>query len=137
MKLRSHRPREEPDIILVNFIDVLLMLLIFFIITTTFDRQSELGIRLPQASAEATSEEKGLEISIDAQGRYFVNGEALPDQRIETLKDAMQKAIAGGRKPPLTISADGRAQHQFVVGAMDAAAQLGFERLSIQTRQGP
>jgi biopolymer transport protein ExbD len=126
---------------LVSFIDVVLMLLIFFILTTTFDRQTELGIELPEASAEQASEEKAIEIAVDAQGRYFLNGKPVaydrPETATEILRDALRQAIGPGKRPPLTISADGKTPHQAVVTAMDAANQEGFERLAIVTRYSP
>jgi biopolymer transport protein ExbD len=122
---------------LVSFIDVVLMLLIFFILTTTFDRQAELGIELPQANAEKASEEKALNIVVDAQGRYVVGDRALGHAPVETLREALRQAMGSGNRPPLTISADGRTPHQAVVTAMDAASQEGFEHLAIVTRHNP
>jgi biopolymer transport protein ExbD len=137
MRLKSGRPREEPDIMLVSFIDVVLMLLIFFILTTTFDRSAELGIELPEASAQKPAQEQALEIAVNAQGHYFLNGKPLRDDRPETVREALHQAIGSGKKPALTISADRMTPHHAVVTAMDAASQEGFEHLAIVTRHSP
>lgn len=135
MNLRPHR-REEANIDLTPLIDVVFLLLIFFMVTTTFNREAELKIELPEASAKPEQQQQDiLEIVIDADGRYFVNRQAVINTQIETLKRALQEAADGRTNPPLVITADARTHYQAVITAMDAAAQLGFTRLAITTKQ--
>jgi biopolymer transport protein ExbD len=132
------RPRrqEEPDINLTPLIDVVFLLLIFFMVSTTFRKEADLKVNLPESS-EAVSpvEREQLTITIDAEGRYAVNGEALVDTRLETLKSAISGAAGARRDLPLVIRADGNTPHQAVVKAMDAAGQSGFRQLGIATIQ--
>lgn len=134
MKLRSQGV-EDPDVNLTPLIDVVFLLLIFFMVSTTFDKESELSIELPDASGEVV-ERKTLqvEVSIDADGNYAINNERIINSQISTLKAAIAKVAGDKRDMPLIISADGRASHQSVVAAMDAARQLGFSRLTFATR---
>jgi len=134
MKLRASN-RAEPEINLTSLIDVVLLLLVFFMITTSFVRESELAIRLPESSGElpATTEEKELEITVMASGRYLVNGRALVDSRPMTLKSAVRQVMPEVSGKRVTISADAQASHQSVVTAMDVSGQLGFVEISIAT----
>ncbi|MEZ5584558.1 MAG: biopolymer transporter ExbD [Candidatus Competibacteraceae bacterium] len=132
MNLRPRR-RQEPDINLTPLIDVVFLLLIFFMVSTTFRKETELNIDLPEAEqAPVTTEDKGkLEIGIDEQGRYFINGKALADERRETLQGALMEAVGDERELPLVISADAKTPHQAVVTAMDVAGKIGIKQLSI------
>ncbi len=135
----SPKRDKELELNLTPLIDVVFLLLIFFMVSTTFDREAELSIELPEASGEeARQEPQTIEISIDGQGRYFINQRKLKDDRIETLKRGIRevRAQAGDSKiePKLIISADGRTPHQAVVRAMDAARQLGLVHLTFATR---
>ena len=133
MTLRRTR-RESMDINLTPLIDVVFLLLIFFMVSTTFDRQSELSIELPQSSADASpATDSKLTVSIDAQGRFFVNGVKLINTQLETLKRAMSDALDGTKDEPVVIHADAGTQHQSVVQVMDAARQLGLVRLRFPT----
>ena len=135
MNLRPHRRREEPDVNLTPLIDVVFLLLIFFMVSTTFTQESEISIELPQASGETSQEEKRtIDISIDAQGRYFVNQQQLINTQLATLKRAMQQQAGGLKSPKLIISADRRTPHEAVVRAMDAARQLGYVHLTFATQ---
>lgn len=135
MNLRPNRRREEPDVNLTPLIDVVFLLLIFFMVSTTFTQESEISIELPQASGETSKEEKRLvEISIDAQGRYFVNQQQLINTQLATLKRAMQQQAGTRKSPKLIISADRRTPHEAVVKAMDAARQLGYVHLTFATQ---
>ncbi len=137
MNLRPIR-KEEPDINLTPLIDVVFLLLIFFMVSTTFNREAELKIQLPESSGEERKQPpEAIEITIDAQGRYFVNRQEVLNDRLQTLKQAIAKVAAGRSDPPLVISADGRAPHQAVIRAMDAARQLGIVHLTFATRQTP
>ena len=134
MKLRPEN-RLEPELNLTSLIDVVLLLLVFFMVTTSFVRESELTIRLPEAadSAERSGEIPRLEITISATGRYFVNNRALIDSRAETLKAAIIKLMPDLDADSVTITADAEASHQSVVTAMDVAGKLGFVNISIST----
>ena len=134
MNLRS-RSREEPEINLTSLIDVVLLLLVFFMITTSFVRESKIGIRLPEASSteESVAAEESMLVSVTAQGTYLVNGRPLLDSRPQTLEKAI-RALAGddlgGR---VTVSADADASHQAVITAMDVAGRLGYVEINIAT----
>jgi biopolymer transport protein ExbD len=133
MNFRDRR-REEPDVNLTPLIDVVFLLLIFFMVSTSFNRETEISIDLPQASGEILeSERKVVEISIDAKGRFFVNREEMVNARIETLKQALSKAAGEEKEPQIILSADRLTPHQAVITAMDAARQLGFYRLTFAT----
>jgi len=136
MNLRRQRP-ESPDINLTPLIDVVFLLLIFFMVSTTFKRDAELQVELPEASAQpAAQERETLEIVIDAQGRYFIDDRELVNRKPETVRRALEKLAGDRRDVPLVIRADAETPHQAVVTAMDAAGQLGFKRLSIATVRG-
>lgn len=127
--------REEDSVNLTPLIDVVFLLLIFFMVSTTFTEETHLKIDLPEAVGDQKSDDSDrLDIVISAEGSYAVNGQALVNNQIETLKSALQK-LAGDVKLPLTITADAKTPHQAVVTAMDAAGQLGFVKLSITTRE--
>lgn len=138
MKL-SLRPRTEPEVNLTSLIDVVLLLLIFFMVSTSFVKQSQISIRLPEADSSAVVEEMPdqLDIMITEQGTYLVNGRELVNNRPETIRNALQKLSGGNTKLPLTISADANARHQYVVTAMDVAGKLGFVQISIATVNDP
>jgi biopolymer transport protein ExbD len=131
-----HERKESPDVNLTPLIDVVFLLLIFFMVSTTFERESELGIELPEATAEPEETEKDMvEVSIDAQGRFYVNGIELVNTQLDSVKQALLKAAGGRESPPIVLSADGHAPVQAAVTVMDAAKQLGFLRLSFAARQ--
>lgn len=135
MNLRAPR-REEPELNLIPLIDVVFMLLIFFMVTTTFNRDSGLQIELPTAEAEQTEPKADtIEVTIDAEGRYYVNQQALINTQLDTLKRAIEQTAGERRDMPFIISADARTPHQAVVSAMDAAARLGFVRITFATQQ--
>ena len=136
MKLRP-TSKESPDINLTPLIDVVFLLLIFFMVSTTFNRDSELGIELPQASPEAKERSSAtVEVSVDAQGRYYVNGRRLVNTQLKTLKQAIAKAARDQEAPPILLSADAQTPHQAVIVVMDAVQQLGFSRLSFAAQVG-
>ena len=138
MKL-STQSRPEPDVNLTPLIDVVFLLLIFFMVSTSFVRQSQITIRLPEAESTAMVEEppEQIDIMITEQGTYLVNGRELINNRAETIRNALQRVSAGDTSLPLTISADANARHQHVVTAMDVAGRLGFVRISIATVDDP
>ena len=124
---------------LTPLIDVVFLLLIFFMVSTSFTKQSQIAIRLPEAASTAIIEEipQRIEIMITETGTFLVNGRELINNRPETLRNALQKVSAGGDKMPMTISADANARHQHVVTAMDVAGRLGFTQISIATVNDP
>ena len=133
------RPRLEPEVNMTSLIDVVLLLLIFFMVSTSFVKQSQITIRLPAADSEAVVEQVAdhLEIMITEQGTYLINGRELINSRPETIRNALQKLSGGNTRLPLTISADANARHQHVVTAMDVAGKLGFVKISIATVNDP
>lgn len=133
MKLRQRAREDDPEINLISMIDVLLVLLIFFMISTTFQHGSRIRVELPRAgAAPAAGLRDPLVITITANGSYLVNGRALVNGNPRTLRAALARA-AGAQRGPLLIRADARTTHQSVVTAMDVAGQLGFARLDIAT----
>lgn len=133
--LRTKRDRDL-EVNITPLIDVVFLLLIFFMVSTTFQRESEITIELPESSGEvAESEKKVIEISIDNQGRYFVNQRRIKDSDIKTLKQAITLTRGDAKEPKLIISADKMTPHQAVVRAMDAARQLGLVHLTFATKQ--
>lgn len=128
--------KAEATIDLTPVIDVVFILLLFFIVTTSFTRESNLSINLPEAAGEAAVEAPlQLEIVVASNGTYAVNGRALVNTRIDTLMTAISELAGDDQSLPITITADAAATHQSVVTAMDAVAQLGFTKLNIATRQ--
>ena len=137
MNLRP-APKESADINLTPLIDVVFLLLIFFMVSTTVNRDSELSIELPAASAEAQARRPdSIEVAIDATGRYYVNGRQLLNTQSKTLRRALTTAAGENATPPIIISADANTPHQAVVQVMDAARELGFLRLTFATRLVP
>lgn len=138
MKLNL-RPKAEPDLNLTSLIDVVLLLLIFFMVSTSFVKESQISIRLPQADSAAAPQESNeqIEIMITEQGTFLVNGRELINNRPETIRNALQKVSGGNTRLPLTISADANARHQHVVTAMDVAGRLGFTQINIATVNDP
>lgn len=135
MKFRRQRS-EEVGVNLTPLIDVVFLLLIFFMVSTTFTRETQLSIDLPEATGVLReAQEKQIEILIDEAGSYRVNGKGLVDDRMRTLQAAIYKIAAGDTTLPMIITADAQSSHQSVVRAMDAAGQMGFVHLSITTRQ--
>jgi biopolymer transport protein ExbD len=134
MKFRR-RPRSDIAIELIPLVDVVLVLLLFFMVSTTFVRQSELKVELPEASPNPQQVDTTVvEVAISADGEYAVNGRLLVDNQLPTLMRALREAVGGDTSKHLVINADSDARHQAVVRAMDAAGQLGLIHLSITTR---
>ena len=138
MKLNL-RPRTQPEVNLTSLIDVVLLLLIFFMVSTSFVKQSQIAISLPEADSAVVVDEvpEQIDIMITSDGVYLVNGRELINSRVETIRNAIQKVSGGNNSLPLTISADANAKHQDVVTAMDVAGRLGFTRISIATVNEP
>ncbi|AVO51492.1 biopolymer transporter ExbD [Ectopseudomonas mendocina] len=135
MKFRRSR-RENVEINLASLIDVVFILLLFFVVSTTFTRETQLKVDLPEAASGTPPEQtalKQLEILVSADGAFSVNGQALLESNLSNLMAALQKESDGDNSLPLTISADGKTPHQAVITAMDAAGKLGFSHLRITT----
>lgn len=124
---------------MTSLIDVVLLLLIFFMVSTSFVKKSQINISLPQADSSTVVQEppEQIDIMITSSGVYLVNGRELINNRPETIRNALQKVSTGVNKLPLTISADANAKHQHVVTAMDVAGRLGFTQISIATVNDP
>lgn len=134
MNLRPRR-REPLELGLTPLIDVVFLLLIFFMVTTTFRKEAEFDIALPEASRTPTEQTGQLTVQIGADGRYQLNDQPLAGTSLDVLRAALQSAIAGGDVSVLTIRADARTPHQSVVRVMDAAGQVGLHRIAIATVQ--
>lgn len=131
----ARRARQEVEINLTPLIDVVFLLLIFFMVSTTFTKETHLNIDLPEASAESSrSSDLQIEITITRDGDYAVNGVSLINRQKETLGEAIERASAGDNTIPMIITADSATPHQSVVTALDTAGQLGFTQLSITTK---
>ena len=129
------RREEELDVNLTPLIDVVFLLLIFFMVSTTFIRESEIELTLPEASEEVRENPLDtIEVAIDANGRYFVNGNALLNTQIDTMRHALNEVRPVDAEPVVIISADANASHQSVVTVMDAARQAGLTRITFPTR---
>jgi biopolymer transport protein ExbD len=115
-------------------IDVVFLLLIFFMVSSTFDRHAKLKVQLPQADAQVQqATDDPIVLSIDAKGKYYIDDLQVVNEQLDTLKMALQKTVGERSNVTLLLRADGRTEHQSVVRAMDAAAQLGLTKLSIAT----
>lgn len=134
MKFRT-TDSEEPELNLVPLIDVLLMTLIFLVITTTFSKESQLQIKLPEASTEAQVVDSVLRVTIDASGQYFINEKQLLRSTPDTLRNAMYQAAGKNKNPTVILYADSKSSHQSVIFVMDAARRLGFTHLTFATQQ--
>ncbi|HIO92211.1 MAG TPA: biopolymer transporter ExbD [Leucothrix mucor] len=136
MNFRQH-VSDDVEVSLTPLIDVVFLLLIFFMITTTFDRDAKIKLALPTTnSAVPVAESNTLELLIDSQGRYYVDGLEVLNNKSETLFKAMSQALdKRGNNPPLVISADANSSYQSVVTAMDIAGRLGLTNLSMATAQ--
>jgi biopolymer transport protein ExbD len=133
VKISTDR-KEELDVNVTPLIDVVFLLLIFFMVSTTFQRESEIEIVLPQATASKPLEDKfTLQVTIDAQGTYYVNGKRVVNTKLEALKKAMLETAGDHKEPPIILSADAQTPHQAVITVMDAARQLGFVHLNFAT----
>lgn len=139
MNFRRGRTREEPEINLIPMIDVLLVILIFLMVTTSYSQFSGLQINLPQASGE-TESDKGsmlISVSIDATEHYAINTEVTPFTGIADLADALRKAAGTAKNPVIVINADARTPHQAVINVMEAARSAGIGSITFKTEAPP
>lgn len=131
MNLRPDRP-QNPEINLTPLIDVVFLLLIFFMVSTTFKEDARIKVQLPEAEGQeiSTEEPRSLEILIDSAGTFYVNDRLVIDRTPSTLKKAIAGAAGDDREIPVIIRADAKTPHQAVMTAMDAASQLGLLRFA-------
>lgn len=134
MRIRDFRADDEPEINLIPLIDVVLCLIVFFVITTTFDARSVLKLQLPRADGEQSERQsQALQLLVNADGRYFVGDREVLRTDVETLKDAIAEVAGSDRDRVVLIRADARTPWQAVITAYDALAQLGFQRIANAT----
>lgn len=135
--MQFRRQRLAPvEVNLTPLIDVVFLLLIFFMVSTTFTKENHLSLNLPEATGEEASDQPdSIEILIDANGQYMINARSLASTQIEIVKAALQEVSGGDTGLPLIITADANTPHQAVITAMDAAGQLGFSQLSLTTKK--
>ena len=135
MNFRRGRAREDPDINLIPLIDILIVILIFLFLTTTYSRFAELQINLPEASAErATDRPQMLSVAVDAQGKYAINGTMTPFGSPAAFAQSLKDAAKGAKEPVVAISADAAATHQSVINVMEAARLAGYNHISFTTQ---
>lgn len=140
MNFRNKRS-EDPDLNITPLIDIVFLLLIFFMVTTTFERNSEISITLPEASQEKVeTDNRPIEIDIDKQGRIYINSQALLNSQSATIREALNEAVGARDKsndpqgPAILINADAETSHQSVIKVMDVARQLGLRRVTFATQ---
>lgn len=138
MRIRDHRADDEPEINLVPMIDVILCLIIFFVVTTTFDSRSVLRLELPRADGErAAAEARPLALLINAEGRYFVGDREVLRTDVDSLRRSIAEVAGSDRDRTVLIRADARTPWQAVITAYDALGQLGFRRIANATAAEP
>ena len=135
MNFRKGRREDYPEINLIPFIDILLVIVIFLAVTTTYARFAELKINLPTSSAAQTpNPPKQIEVAVSEDGRYQIDNTAVSDASIDGLAAALKKAAANENEPVVVINADARATHQSVVNVMEAARREGLTRITFATQ---
>jgi biopolymer transport protein ExbD len=135
MNFRRGRARDEPDINLIPLIDILIVVLIFLFLTTTYSRFSELQINLPEAGADKSTEKPSiLSVAVDAGGKYAVNGTPIVFGSTQNFAERLKEAAKGGKDPVIAISADAAATHQSVINVMESARLAGYNHISFTTQ---
>lgn len=128
--------RDEPDINLIPFIDILLVIVIFLVLTTTYSRFTELSINLPSAQANAPKDKpQSVTVAVGRDGRYMVNEQVLPSTQVGALTQALKAAAGSQTNVIVVINADAAASHQSVIAVMDAARRAGLGQLAFATQQ--
>ncbi len=135
MRMQTRRPKDDPEINLISLIDIALLLVIFFMLSSTFMQEGRLKIELPQASLAPTGKQKidPIVVSVTQSGTYRVNDRELINSSPDTLRAAILEVAGADRSKPVTVRADARSTHQSVVSAMDVLGKLGFVRINIAT----
>lgn len=137
MNFRKGLRRDEPEINLIAFIDVLLVILIFLMITTTYNKYAALKITLPTADArQAVSEQRTISVAVDAQGRYAINRRLLEARDPESLAVELKQAANGNAETVIELYADALSSHQSVINVLEAARLAGLPRLSFSAQAG-
>src|SRR6478609_8178756 len=135
MRFGRHVGREEPEINFIPLIDVLLVILIFLMVTTTYSRFAELQINLPTAEAGKPPERvEQIDVLVDATGNYLVNKTRLASRTREALIDELKRAAGGMKEPVIVINADAQATHQSVIRVMEAAQAAGYGKITCTTQ---
>jgi biopolymer transport protein ExbD len=138
MNFRRGRREDYPEINLIPFIDILLVIVIFLAVTTTYARFAELKINLPTSSAEQTpNPPKQIEVAVAESGRYQIDNTAMGAVSVDELAAALQKAASSLNDPVVVINADAQATHQSVVNVMEAARRVGLSRITFATKTAP
>jgi biopolymer transport protein ExbD len=138
MNLRATRTRDDPEINFIPLIDVLLVILIFLMVTTTYQRVAELQITLPEADADQVKQRaKEINVGIDAQGRYVVDKTVFNFTTVAALADALRLASGDSKEPVVIINADANATHQSVIHVMEAARIAGLIHITFATQSPP
>ena len=138
MNLRGNRTRDDPEINFIPLIDVLLVILIFLMVTTTYQRIAELQITLPEADAEQMKQRpKEINVGIDTQGRYLINKTVFTFTTPAALADALKQAAGDSKDPVVIINADANATHQSVIHVMEAARMAGLIHITFATQTPP
>lgn len=133
MRIRDHRSDDEPEISLVPLIDVILVMIIFFVVTATFDARSVIQLELPRATGEQTEATQQLVVLVNADGRYFVDDREVLGIDVDSLKSTIAEVAGQDRERPVMLRADARTPYQAVVTVYDALGQLGFRRIMSAT----
>ncbi|MHB1144706.1 MAG: ExbD/TolR family protein [Thiobacillus sp.] len=138
MNFRRGRREDYPEINLIPFIDILLVIVIFLAVTTTYARFAELKINLPTSSAEQTpTQPKQIDVAVAENGRYQIDNTAIGDASVDELAVALKQAAGDQAEPVVVINADARATHQSVVNVMEAARRVGLARITFATQTAP
>jgi len=137
MRFRPRAFREEPEINFIPLIDVLLVILIFLMVTTTYSRFAELQITLPAADAERQQQRpEQVDVAVDPQGRYSINRTPVPFNNAAAFSDELRRAANGAKDPVVVINADANAPHQSVINIMEAARIAGYGKITFTTQAG-
>jgi biopolymer transport protein ExbD len=135
MNFRGGRAREEPEINFIPLIDVLLVILIFLMVTTTYQRVAELQITLPEASADPMQQRpKEINVGVDTQGHYVIDKKLIAFTTVDALAEAIKSAAGDAKEPVVVINADANATHQSVIRVMEAARQAGLIHITFATQ---
>ncbi len=135
MNFQRGKKRDDPEINLIPLIDVLLVILIFLMVTTTYARFSELKINLPTSGGEQSpTKPKQIEVTVDANGNYQINDTTLAQVSPEVLAQSLKRAAGDDADPVVVINADAKATHQSVINVMEAARQVGMSRITFSTQ---
>ena len=138
MNLRGARSREDPEINFIPLIDVLLVILIFLMVTTTYQRVAELQITLPEADADQVKQRpKEINVGIDSQGRYVIDKTVFTFTTAAALADVLKQAAGDAKEPVVIINADANATHQSVIHVMEAARMAGYIHITFATQAPP